>query len=196
MLRVGGGSARGRLLKSPACGRPTLGRVKRSLFDILAPRLEGARFLDVFAGSGAVGIEALSRGAAWAVFIEAQPRSAALIRQNLARCGFSDKAAVLCAEAERGLARLGRRGEAFDLLFLDPPYEESSARLRALEKIAENPALLLPGAIIIAERARRIPRGDLPVADSPGRNSLEVFDSRTIGDSALDFLRQKRMNPR
>jgi len=185
LIRVGGGSARGRLLKAPRRERTTLGRVKQALFDMLAWRLAGTRFLDVFAGSGAVGIEALSRGAQWACFIEARERHGALIRENLARCGLSEKAEVICAEAGRGLAWLTERGKEFDIVFLDPPYGSAAPLRRALQRLAESPVLLAPGGIVIVERARQRPLEEMPEA-------LERVDSRTFGDSVLELLRRKQ----
>lgn len=184
MLRVGGGSAKGRLLKAPREERPTLGRMKQTLFDMLAPRLEGSRFLDVFAGSGAVGIEALSRGAEWAGFVEVSPRNCRLIRENLALCGFSEKAEVICAKAERGISRLAKRGEGFQIVFLDPPYEALEALGGALTILAEKGPRLVPSCLVIVQRSRHRPIREVPEA-------LEVFDSRRIGESVLDFLRRR-----
>ena len=184
MIRVGAGTAKGRLLKAPKGERPTLGRVKQTLFDILAGRLEGAVFLDVFAGGGMVGIEALSCGARAATFIEAKARNAALVRENLATCGFSEQARVICAEARRTLLRLAGEGETFRIVFLDPPYDDPRALAGALGALAEANSLLSPEGMIIVQRAGRRPIASLP-------EPLELYDSRKIGDSALDFLRRK-----
>lgn len=184
MIRVGAGTAKGRLLKAPKGERPTLGRVKQTLFDMLAGRLEGAAFLDVFAGGGIVGIEALSRGARAATFIEAKARNAALVRENLATCGFGAMSRVVCAEARRALLRLAGEGASFQIVFLDPPYNDPRALAGALGALAEANSLLSPEGMIIVQRA-----GRRPIADLPG--SLELYDSRKIGDSALDFLRRK-----
>jgi 16S rRNA (guanine(966)-N(2))-methyltransferase RsmD len=183
LLRVAGGIARGRILKAPKQERPTLGRAKQSLFDILAGRLEGIRFLDLFAGSGAVGIEALSQGAAWATFVELKPRNASLIRENLAVCRFSERAEVFCGEAARVLSRLSRRGESCDMIFLDPPYQNPADFVRALGIIAEKNSLLAPQGIIILQRNRRAGLREV-------LSSFEVFDTREIGETAIDFLRR------
>ncbi|NIM07457.1 MAG: 16S rRNA (guanine(966)-N(2))-methyltransferase RsmD [Armatimonadetes bacterium] len=171
-------------MKAPKDERPTLGRVRQTLFDILAAGLGGTRFLDLFAGSGAVGIEALSRGAERATFIEANPYNADLIRENLLRCGFSEMGEVICAEVERALPRLAQRGEQFQIAFLDPPYQDLASLERALKILAEGPDLLFPGGMIIVQRSRR-----KQIEGSP--SSLEVFDSRSIGESALDFFRKR-----
>ncbi|MBE0559122.1 MAG: 16S rRNA (guanine(966)-N(2))-methyltransferase RsmD, partial [Proteobacteria bacterium] len=124
-MRIIGGEARGRQIRLPrGCRiRPTADRVKESLFAILY-RIEQCSFLDVFAGSGNVGLEALSRGARVAVFLERDPRLTETIRSNLLLLGFESRAEVITADAERGLRGLVRRAERFDVLFADPPYDE------------------------------------------------------------------------
>jgi pantetheine-phosphate adenylyltransferase len=187
-MRVGGGQSRGRLLKAPRGERPTLGRVRQTLFDMLAGTLAGGNFLEVFAGGGSVGIEALSRGAARATFIEIKPANAALIRENLSRCGFVPQGEVICAEASRALRKLAKRGGGYNIIFLDPPYEDAAALGRTLAAaLAEAENLLLPGGSIIIERSRRHP------AEPP--ETLTLRETRIIGDSALDFLskREQRM---
>lgn len=131
-MRVIAGECRGRALR---CGRgpqfrPTAQKVKESIFDILGAEVEGARVLDLFAGSGALGIEALSRGAATAVFVEQDKKILRALRTNLERCGYGKKRAdVILADGRRWLANLaGRGGRAFDIVFADPPYASSLAR--------------------------------------------------------------------
>src|SRR5882672_9942832 len=108
-MRVIAGSAKRRSLKSPAASlgvRPILGRIKKSLFDILRPRLENAEFLDLYAGSGSVGIEALSRGAAHVTFVDLNPNCLSVIRQNLSRLQLFERARVVRTDATRGLTHL------------------------------------------------------------------------------------------
>lgn len=123
-MRIVAGSARGRRLRVPrgTAVRPTADRVKESIFSMLESRhgLEGVAVLDLFAGSGNLGIEALSRGAAEAVFVERDPRTAETIRANLAAAGFAGE--VLVMPAARAVATLGARGRRFGGVFLDPPY--------------------------------------------------------------------------
>jgi 16S rRNA (guanine966-N2)-methyltransferase len=123
-VRVVGGSARGRTLVAPPGGRtrPTSDRVREAIFNALRSRdvVEDARVLDLFAGSGALGIEALSQGAARATFVDSDRAARQAARRNLEACGFLDRAAIVAAPAERFLARLG--DERFDLAFCDPPY--------------------------------------------------------------------------
>lgn len=120
-MRVITGSARGRRLKELEGmeTRPTTDRVKESMFNILQFDIEGSRVLDLFAGTGQLGIEALSRGASSAVFVEQRRDAAALVRENLKLTGLSDRARVVGGEA---LSYLASAGEQFDIIFLDPPY--------------------------------------------------------------------------
>lgn len=120
-MRVITGAARGRRLKELEGyeTRPTTGRVKEGIFNILQFDIEGRKVLDLFAGTGQLGIEALSRGAAGAVFVEQRRAAAALVRENLALTGLEGKARVVCGEA---LAYLSSTKETFDLIFVDPPY--------------------------------------------------------------------------
>jgi 16S rRNA (guanine966-N2)-methyltransferase len=123
-VRVVGGSARGRTLVAPPGGRtrPTSDRVREAIFNALRSRgaVEGSDVLDLFAGSGALGVEALSQGAARATFVDSDRGARQAVRRNLEACGFVDRAAIVAAPAERFLARLG--AERFDLAFCDPPY--------------------------------------------------------------------------
>ena len=123
MIRVIAGEAKGRRLKVPKGMkvRPTADRVKEALFNILAPEIPGAVFLDLFAGSGGIGIEALSRGAEKVLFVEQDPRHLRILRENLTACGFEDRARVIPGDARALL-----RKKAFppcDFVFLDPPYD-------------------------------------------------------------------------
>jgi 16S rRNA (guanine966-N2)-methyltransferase len=123
-VRVVGGSARGRTLVAPPGGRtrPTSDRVREAIFNALRSRgaVEGSRVLDLFAGSGALGVEALSQGAARATFVETDRVARQAVRRNLEACGFLDRAAIVAAPAQRFLAGLG--ADRFDLAFCDPPY--------------------------------------------------------------------------
>ena len=127
-MKILGGTARGRTLrsgpKSPHL-RPILARVKKSVFDIIRPRLTGARFLDIFAGTGAVGLEALSQGASHAVFIEKDRRSAALIRENLTLLRMEDRADVFGLDAGGNLSSLPG---PFDIVFMGPPYKDDEKK--------------------------------------------------------------------
>ena len=177
-MRIISGQARGRKLKTleGENTRPTLDRTREALFNILQHRAMDARVLDLFAGSGALALEALSRGARSAVLCDVSPAACAVIEQNIAltRCG--ERARLMRCDAETALEKL--RGEAFDLIFLDPPYGKGLIE-RALEGI-ENGGLMAPGALIAAETAWdekiEIPCG------------LREMDARKYGKSCLHFI--------
>ena len=123
-MRVIAGTARSLPLKTPASmdTRPTTDRIKETLFNMLSNDIPGCRFLDVFSGSGAIGIEALSRGAAMAVFVENSRKAVECINKNLAFTKLADRAQVLSADAVQAVGMLERQGQAFDVIFMDPPY--------------------------------------------------------------------------
>src|SRR5580704_14858053 len=125
-MRVIAGTLRGRRLKTPTWDglRPTSDKLRETLFNILAPRIVGARVLDGYAGTGAVGIEALSRGARHVTFVDNDPRAQALVAANLAHCGVADGYAIIRGSVTRVLPTLGgsATADAFDIILLDPPY--------------------------------------------------------------------------
>lgn len=149
-MRIIAGERRGKALLSPAGTevRPTTNMVKESVFNILQFNIEGRRFLDLFAGSGQMGLEALSRGAREAVFVDSSREAVRVIEKNLAAAGFKDRARVVGADFA-GYLRAGR--ETFDIAFLDPPYREGLME-RALELVAGRMA---PGGVILCEHGSR-----------------------------------------
>jgi 16S rRNA (guanine966-N2)-methyltransferase len=160
-MRISSGTAKGTHLRSPGTGvRPTSDRVKEALFNALAPRLPDARVLDLFAGTGALGLEALSRGAARAVFVERDPRAVAMIRRNLAAAHFEDRAEVRRAAVSGALDALEGEGAAFDLIVLDPPYGQDLPA-RTLRRLAAA-ALLAPDGVVAAEGHWRDDPGEIP----------------------------------
>lgn len=178
-MRVTGGELRGRRLRVPAGGvRPTADRVRESLFMILTPRLPGARVLDLFAGSGALGIEALSRGAARCVFIEASARVAAVLGANLESLGLGARSSVEVGPAGRWIPGLARRGEAFDVILVDPPYGAAGVALLLGDVV--RCGLLAAGGLIAWEHDRR--------AGGPPPE-LEPVDERRYGDTVVTLLR-------
>jgi len=183
-MRVIAGSARGRRLLAPKNMRvrPTADRVKEALFSILVSRLgefEEMRVLDLFAGTGNLGIEALSRGAGFALFVDSHRDSVQLIQKNLELTGMSARAKVVSQEAPAALSWLARSEPPFHLIFLDPPYHEGLA-VRVLELLGASP-LVDAGTTVVAEFAAQedIPR-------SFGR--LQESERRIYGDTALSFL--------
>lgn len=148
-MRIITGTARGCRLKTPKgeATRPTADRIKESLFNILGRRVEEARVLDLFAGTGALGLEALSRGAASALFVD--ERTASLIEENAAKTRLLEHAEVVRADALRVLARLGALGRSFDLIFCDPPYRRGLWE-KALSSV-DRGGLLTPDGCMIVE---------------------------------------------
>jgi 16S rRNA (guanine(966)-N(2))-methyltransferase RsmD len=179
-MRVIAGTLKGRRLSAPTWDglRPTSDKLRETLFNILAPRLDGARALDGYAGTGAVGIEALSRGAAHVTFVEQDRRAQALIADNLSHCGLADGYAIIRASVVRALDDLHAQAAAFDLILLDPPYGEPDDRLAAV--LAQAADAVAPGGMIVLEHARKHPA-------PPSAGRLARTREVTSGDSALAF---------
>jgi 16S rRNA (guanine966-N2)-methyltransferase len=180
-MRVIAGTAKGtRLAPVPPGVRPVSDRAREGVFSSLGNLVQGARVLDLYAGSGALGIEALSRGAVSAVFVERAARALATVRENLRRTGMAERATVVGGGVERFLAgALGER--TFDLVFLDPPCEASAEPRSALERLRASGGLA-EGATVVLTRASRDPTDVVPL-DWPVAKRL------TYGDSVLTLLR-------
>lgn len=180
-MRVISGQAGGMRLKAPGgtLTRPTSDRVKEALFSILesAGRIQGASVLDLYAGTGALGIEALSRGALRAVFVEKNRMAAAVLQQNLEHTRLANLATVLSMDSGQSLERLARQNELFDLILLDPPYQ-SGLYLKLIQQAGAT--VLAPHGILAAESASRFP---LPERIGP----CILTDRRIYGDTAIDF---------
>lgn len=210
-MRVVAGQYRSRRLRTlrGLALRPTSDRLRETLFDIFGPEIQGCVFVDVFAGSGAVGIEALSRGADEVFFIENHAPAARLIRQNLESLGIpagtrsigGPRVEILAVDALRGLASLEKRRIAADFVFLDPPYADKEEYDRVLEFLGR-PHLLAPdGRVIVEHMARDVapPKGHLepltglPQWILPARiEALERVRIVEQGDTALSFYRLAR----
>ena len=176
---ITGGTLRGRKLHVPPGDRtrPTPARVKEALFSILREHIEGSRVLDMFAGSGALGFESVSRGAKHAVFIEAHAPTAVAIREAAERFGITSQCTVISARAERSLKRLTG---PFDLVFADPPYAFDPPLELFAELIAGG--FLSEDAVIAYEHPAGQPTLDLP-------NQLELWREDAWGEVAFRFLR-------
>jgi len=178
-MRVIAGRFKGRRLKPPTWEglRPTSDKLRETLFNILAPRMDGARVLDGCAGTGAVGIEALSRGAAHVTFVDRDRRATALIEANLAACGASDGYTIRTGEVSRVLVQAA--DQRFDLVFLDPPYAAADVEV----VIAAAAAHLNPGGLLVLEHATRSPTPDfgplVHVRDVKSGDSTLTFAERT-----------------
>jgi 16S rRNA (guanine(966)-N(2))-methyltransferase RsmD len=179
-MRVIAGELRGRRLrtrKGPST-RPTSERARAGLFDWLGPRIEGAQVLDLFAGNGCLGIEALSRGAASATFVERDRGALSALRANLTELGLTDSTRVLSVDARRALSDLRSRRRRFDVILADPPYGGRwSEALLGCNGLA---GLLRPGGSVILERSQREPE---PLVT--GR--LRHRDSKTYGETRFDW---------
>jgi 16S rRNA (guanine966-N2)-methyltransferase len=184
-MRVIAGQFRSRVLQTPRGmdTRPTSDRLRETLFNVLAPRIEGSRFADLYAGSGAVGIEALSRGAEFCWFAEKAPAAVAAIRANLSALKIQGGYAVEDRGVARLLQSLSKNSRIADIVFLDPPYEAAEDYTATLNFFAQNHATLLEKeAIVIAEHARK-----RPLAEDYGA----LIRTRVLeqGDAALSFYK-------
>lgn len=178
-LRVIGGDRKGLALASPRglALRPTSARVREALFDILGEIIAGARFLDLFAGTGAVGIEALSRGAARCLFVEKDRTAAEIVRRNLGAGGFGSRGTVLVESLPSALSRLPR-GEDFDIVFIDPPYDGPLGE-ETLAILGRTGNLSSHCRVILEHRKFRKP------PESAGR--LHLRRGARYGDTVLSF---------
>jgi len=191
-MRIIAGKAKGRTLLAPKAKilRPTTDRVKESLFNILS--VEGKRFLDLFAGAGSVGLEAVSRGASRVILVESHRGCAEAIRTNIGRCGFANipldgieggsgqDIEVVEVPVDRGLKLLGHRGERFDVIFADPPYERNL--IGETLRLVRAQALMSQEGILVVQHSTR---EEIPAR----REGYQVEDSRRYGETALSFLR-------
>ena len=180
-MRIIGGRAKGQRLKAPKgqALRPTSARVKEALFNILPHELSGWRILDLFAGTGNVSLEALSRGAEEALLVDVSRSAARAIQENLRLLGFSAQSSVWTAPVLRSLRVLARQRREFDLIFLDPPYERDLIR-RVMETLAETEVLVESGVIVVEHSIRE------NVEQTYG--NLGLRDQRHYGTTLLSFF--------
>lgn len=180
-MRVTAGALRGRRLSAPSGlgTRPTSDRARAGLFDWLGDRVEGSSWLDLFAGSGSVGIEALSRGAARAVFVERGRKPRVVLSHNLEALGLEDRGRVLGGDASAALLRLSREAELFDWVFADPPWAaRSELDLEALLSV------IAPEGRVVVERSRRQACATAPAG-------LLHVESRAWGETCFDRYRRE-----
>lgn len=180
-MRIIGGTARGRRIKAPKGStiRPTADRVREALFNILPRDLSGKQVLDLFAGSGSLSLEALSRGAATALLVDESTEAADLIRGNLETLGFTDRARVWTVPAGKAVNRLADGGPAYDAIFLDPPYDGGWVN-RTMALVAEAGILHAGGAAVAEHSVRE------RVEEKYGE--LVRRDRRRYGDTVLSFF--------
>lgn len=178
-MRVIAGKYRNRSLKSSDHFRPTTDRVRETLFNILQNELEGTVFVDAFAGSGAVGIEALSRGASEVFFIETNRKSLQVLESNLVQCCQGEKWRILAMTVKKGLEVIRNEADFVHILFFDPPYD-----FQDYAEILEQSATLFPEALVVLESSSRT-KLDVSTA-------LHLSKRKEIGETVLSFFRLKQ----
>ncbi len=182
-MRIIAGEMRSRTLLAPkgTDTRPTLDRTRESLFNILAAECPGSRVLDLYAGSGALALEALSRGAESAVLCDCSREAARVIRLNIAALRLEDRARFLYMQDTQAIAQLAREKAAFDLVFLDPPYRlDTAPACKALHEAG----VLLPDALVVIEHAAAA----IPSPEA----CFELTDQRKYRDTMISFYRYRR----
>ena len=180
-MRIISGTSRGRRLTTPKGQgvRPTSDRVKESIFNILGERVEGKTVLDLFAGTGNLGIEALSRGATKSLFVEKGRQVIRLIQKNLSQCGLGARSEIIPKDVNRAIGILKQRGESFDLILMDPPYEKGLIG-RTLDKL-DSHKIYHEDSILVIEHDRREPLPGIMVG-------WNLIRQREIGDTVVSFL--------
>ncbi len=183
-MRIIGGKARGRRLYTPwtSAVRPTAERIKEAFFNIIGP-VDGKTFLDLFAGSGNMGLEALSRGALKAVFVENNRALVDAIGRNIETCGFGGKGEILTSDFIKAIQKLVKRSEAFDILFADPPYERGIVS-PTLEHLRNGSLMEKDGLFAVQHSVR-----EAAAVDESGQ--LVLTDRRQYGDTILSFFRKR-----
>lgn len=185
-MRIIAGTYRSRRIAAPPeeITRPTSDRLRETLFNVLAPRLPGTRFLDLYAGSGAVGIEALSRGARAVVAVESHKKAVWVIEQNLASLGIEEGLELISAEVTHALRQLADEREEgrFDLVFVDPPYREHGAYAQTLRLLGDL-ELVAPGGTVIVEHEKHFDPGDAVAGFARARTLKQ-------GDAVLSFYQE------
>ncbi len=174
-IEIQGGERKGTKIKVPSGIRPTQSLLKRSLFDRLGSWIRGKRVLELFAGSGAVGFEALSRGAESVYFVEKSWKASRVIRENAAKLGYSEKVAIIKRSVSSAIKDLAQQGKKFDFIFADPPYD-----MKNLKKILEGIPLILENEGIFVLEIRKL-------TETPEIEGLEVLKEVKLSDSKIVF---------
>jgi 16S rRNA (guanine966-N2)-methyltransferase len=180
-MRIISGMSKGRKLATPKSQslRPTSDRVKESIFNVLGEEIEGGVVLDLYAGTGNLGIESLSRGAKKVIFVEKGRHALGLIQRNLAQFGLEEKSEILPIDANRAIGILNQRGEYFDLIFIDPPYEKGLIE-KTLTKLNSHQIYHRDSLLVIEHHRREL----LP----PLLNRWNLIRQRQMGDTMMSFL--------
>lgn len=182
-MRITSGRFKSRIIKAPRAIRPTLDNVRKSIFDILSGQIDGAKVLDLFAGSGALGLEALSRGADSCIFVDNDKSSVKAIKDNLETLGLArnEDIIILAADAVKAISRFSKSADKFDLIFLDPPYYKSLAK-KSLFLLGSYDILTKSGVVIIEHSKHD------EVPNSFGE--LGLYRSVRYGDTQISFYRK------
>lgn len=181
-MRIISGASRGRRLATQRGGaiRPTSDRIKESVFNILGEDVRDKNVADLFAGTGNLGIEALSRGARKVVFLEKERQALKVIEKNLSICGMQSLAEIIPGDVNRTIGVLYQRGESFDLIFVDPPYRQGMVE-STLMKLDSQP-IYHEGSLLVVQHDRREPLSGLP-------DRWSVIRERRIGDTLISFIK-------
>jgi len=188
-LRVISGSAKGKKLKAPSGlnTRPITDMIKEALFNVLGPRVPDSKMLDLFAGSGSVGVEALSRGAHTVVFVDNSNEAVKVVKENLNNCNFSSKYQVLRSDVFKALGLLQRHDNRFDLIYIDPPFTNERIFNQIMTAIDETD-ILEPDGIVIIRTPRR--------KEMPMFNGLHKYRSNNYGESILHYYCRAEEDPK
>jgi 16S rRNA (guanine966-N2)-methyltransferase len=180
-MRIISGTSKGRKFATPRSQslRPTSDRVKESIFNILRVEMEGNVVLDLFAGTGNLGIEALSRGAKKAIFVEKERQAIRFIQRNLTQLGLEERSEIVPKDTNRAIGILKQRGKSFDLILMDPPYEKGLIQ-KTLIKLSSHP-IYHKDSILVIEHNRREPLPDTVAG-------WNLIRQRRIGDTIISFL--------
>lgn len=183
-MRIAGGQLRGRSVSTPTAGavRPTQDAVREAVFSMLADILPGCSFLDLFAGSGCVGLEAWSRGASRIAWVERSPAVVRILRKNIAALCGEEAGTVLQTDAIAWLARPAQGVDAFDIVYADPPYDEAPTLLRQVLNLLPTSGRLTPRAVFVAEQ-----RADAPTPEAPG---WTLLTRRRYGQTGILLFRR------
>ncbi len=184
-MRVIAGSAKGHRLKCPKgrIVRPTADRMREAIFSMVSRRIDGARVLDLYAGAGTLGIEALSRGAREAVFVERSGRVATSLAENLEKCRLQERATIVVSRVEDYVAVDPEKGDSFDLIFLDPPYRIANTEVSRVIKHLVERLFLAKGGLLVLERSSSVG------ATTAGR--LVLRDTKTYGDTRITIFEER-----
>jgi 16S rRNA (guanine966-N2)-methyltransferase len=187
-MRIISGMSKGRRLATPKSQaiRPTSDRVKESIFNVLGEAVEGKVVLDLFAGTGNLGIEALSRGATRSLFVEKGRQAIRLIQKNLSQCGLEGRSEIIPKDVNRAIGILKQRGESFDLILMDPPYEKGLIA-RTLDKL-DSHRIYHEDSILVIEHDRREPLPGIIVG-------WNLIRQKGIGDTVISFLTPRLSAP-